>query len=97
MAARRGIPSIRTHSINDPDYVARVRELAPDVIVSVAAPEKFRREILCAHRVRCVKVHSGRLPKYRGILLEGEAHATVTVHEMVEELDVFRAKRHRML
>jgi len=93
LANAKGVPSIPTTSVNDAAYVERVRELAPDVIVSVAAPEIFRKEILSAARLGCVNIHSGRLPVYRGMmptfwqLLEGESHATVTVHEMVEKLD----------
>ena len=40
-----------------------------------------------------LNIHSGRLPKYRGMmptfwqLLAGEREATITVHEMVPRLD----------
>lgn len=93
LARRHGLSLIPTGSVNDPAYVARVRELAPDVIVSVAAPEIFRKDILSAARLGCVNIHSGRLPVYRGMmpnfwqLLHGEPHAVLTVHEMVERLD----------
>ncbi len=93
LAKQYGITSMPTSSVNEPAYVERVKELAPDVIVSVAAPEIFKKCILVAARNRCVNIHSGRLPKYRGMLpnfwqlLEGERVATVTVHEMVEKID----------
>lgn len=94
LAERAGVPIVPTRSVNDPAYVARVRdELRPDVIVSVAAPEIFRKEILGAARQRCINIHCGRLPVYRGMmpnfwqLLHGEKAATLTVHEMVEKLD----------
>jgi len=93
LATNAGVPIIAATSVNAPEYVRRVRDMAPDVIVSVAAPEIFRKEILGSARLRCVNIHSGRLPKYRGMmpnfwqLLHGERVATVTVHEMVEKLD----------
>ncbi|MBX3373235.1 MAG: hypothetical protein KF817_05320 [Phycisphaeraceae bacterium] len=93
LAMRAGVPLVPASSVNDPAYVAQARALAPDVIVSVAAPEIFRREILAVPRKRSVNIHSGRLPKYRGMmpnfwqLLHGERSATVTVHEMAERLD----------
>jgi len=93
LARRHGLPIVPTTSVNDPEYVRRVREIAPDVIVSVAAPEIFRKDILGAARLGCVNIHSGRLPQYRGMmpnfwqLLAGEACATVTVHEMAEKID----------
>ncbi|MEL6739934.1 MAG: formyltransferase family protein [Planctomycetota bacterium] len=93
LAQRAGVPLVPCASVNDPAYVERVRELAPDVIVSVAAPEIFKKDLLGAARFGCVNIHSGRLPVYRGMmpnfwqLLHLEPHATVTVHEMVEKLD----------
>jgi len=67
--------------------------MAPDLIVSVAAPEIFRKEILGVPRLGCVNIHSGRLPVYRGMMptfwqmMRGESEITVTVHEMAEVLD----------
>ena len=93
LARKSGIEVIATRSVNAPEYIRRVKEIAPDVIVSVAAPEIFRREILSAANRCCVNIHSGRLPRYRGMmpnfwqLLHGERAATVTVHLMAEKLD----------
>ena len=93
LAAQRSIPMVPATSVNAPDYVAEVRRLAPDVIVSVAAPEIFRADILRVPRLGCINIHSGRLPVYRGMMptfwqmLHGEPAVTVTVHEMAERLD----------
>jgi methionyl-tRNA formyltransferase len=96
LTRREGIPLVPTGSVNDQAYLARLRDLAPDVIVSVAAPEIFREGILSAPRLGCVNLHSGRLPKFRGMMptfwqmLDGEPKATVTVHEMAPEIDAGR-------
>ena len=80
-------------SVNAPEYLEQIRHLAPDVIVSVAAPEIFRKEILRTPRLGCINIHSGRLPVYRGMMppfwqmQRGEPAITVTVHEMAEKLD----------
>lgn len=93
LAQQSGIDLVPTESVNDAVYIERVHGLAPDVIVSVAAPEIFKRDILASARLRCINIHSGRLPKYRGMmpnfwqLLKGESHAEITVHEMAEKLD----------
>jgi len=93
LARQHGVPVLPTVSVNDPAYIGQVRALKPDVIVSVAAPEIFRKDILASAAKRCINIHSGRLPKYRGMmpnfwqLLHGEKCATVTVHEMAEKLD----------
>ncbi len=97
LARDAGIPLVETGSVNDGAYVKRVREeIRPDVIVSVAAPEIFKKDILNAAQVGCVNIHSGRLPIYRGMMpnfwqmLHGERCATVTVHEMAPKLDAGR-------
>ena len=93
LARKESLPVLATPSVNDPGYVDRVRRLRPDVIVSVAAPEIFKEELLASARIGCVNLHSGRLPKYRGMMptfwqmLNSEPHITVTVHEMAPKLD----------
>ncbi|MDW4549729.1 formyltransferase family protein [Defluviimonas sp. D31] len=93
MARRRGLPLLETPSVNDPAYLARIRDLRPDVIMSVAGPEIFSAGLLSSARLGCINIHSGRLPTYRGMLptfwqlLRGESAVTITVHRMVEELD----------
>ena len=93
LAQAEHVPLLPTKSVNDTDFVRRIVMSQPDVIVSVAAPEIFRDQILQAARHGCINLHSGRLPKYRGMMPTfwqmrfGEEHATVTVHEMAAELD----------
>jgi methionyl-tRNA formyltransferase len=93
LARDENVPLVPTKSVNDSGFVERVKLLEPDVIVSVAAPEIFKEAILNAPRLGCINVHSGRLPKYRGMMptfwqmRSGESNVTVTVHEMAEKLD----------
>lgn len=93
LASERSIPMYPTGSVNAPGYLDQVRRLAPDVIVSVAAPEIFRKELLRIPPLGCINIHSGLLPVYRGMMptfwqmLKGEPAVTVTVHEMAEKLD----------
>jgi methionyl-tRNA formyltransferase len=93
LALRNGISLMATDSVNDADFIRRINMSQLDVIVSVAAPEIFKQEILQSPRLGCINIHSGRLPTYRGMMPTfwqmrfGEAHATVTVHEMAPALD----------
>jgi methionyl-tRNA formyltransferase len=93
LAASAGVPVVRARSINQPGYIEQVRAVAPDVIVSVAAPEIFKAELLGLPRLGCINIHSGRLPTYRGMMptfwqmLRGERAITMTVHHMAEKLD----------
>jgi methionyl-tRNA formyltransferase len=91
-AARYHVPVRRLRTINDPSYLQTLNRRGVDVLLSVSAPEIFRRDALAA-APHVVNVHSGKLPEYRGMmptfwaLADGAESVTVTVHEMVERLD----------
>jgi methionyl-tRNA formyltransferase len=93
IAVSAGIPLVPAQSVNRPDYIERARAIAPDVIVSVAAPEIFKAQLLGLPSLGCINIHSGRLPAYRGMMptfwqmLRGEHAVTITVHRMAEKLD----------
>src|SRR5215813_13366296 len=93
IAASAGIPIVATQSVNQLDYLEKVRAIAPDVIVSVAAPEIFKADLLGLPPLGCINVHCGRLPAYRGMMptfwqmLRGEPAATITVQAMVGKVD----------
>jgi methionyl-tRNA formyltransferase len=88
-----GVPLLPTVNINSKGYLASLRALAPDVIISVNAPQVFKRRLLELPRLGCINVHGALLPKYRGrlpsfwVLLNGEKETGVTVHFMNEQLD----------
>jgi methionyl-tRNA formyltransferase len=93
LAVSAGVPIVTTPSVNRPEYIEAIRAIAPDVIVSVAATEIFKPELLGIPRLGCINIHSGRLPTYRGMMptfwqmLRGEPAVTITVHRMAEKLD----------
>ena len=68
LAVSAKVPIMATPSVNQAEYIKQVRAIAPDVIVSVAAPEIFKRELLGIPRLGCINMHSGRLPTYRGMM-----------------------------
>ena len=82
-----------TPNINRLDYLANLRALAPDVVVSISANQIFKRELLMLPRRGCINVHGALLPMYRGrlpsfwALFNGERETGVTVHIMNEEID----------
>ncbi len=93
LAVSAGVPILTTRSVNQPECIEKIRAIAPDVIVSVAAPEIFKLELLSIPRLGCINMHSGRLPTYRGMMptfwqmLRGEPAVTITAHRMAEKLD----------
>jgi methionyl-tRNA formyltransferase len=79
--------------INAPSFLATLRELAPDVIVSVSNPQIFKDEIMSIPSWGCINNHGALLPKYRGVLpsfwmlAHNEKKAGVTVHYLSKEID----------
>lgn len=92
IAAARGVPLRRLATINDPAYLDTLPARQVDVLLSVAAPEIFRKAALAA-APHVLNVHTGRLPRFRGMmptfwaLQQGEPEVVVTVHTMVPKLD----------
>lgn len=92
VAAAHGVPVRRLVTINDPEYHATITARGVDVLLSVAAPEIFRKGTLAA-APHVLNVHTGRLPRFRGMmptfwaLEQGEHEVVITVHTMVAKLD----------
>jgi methionyl-tRNA formyltransferase len=93
LAAPRGMLIVPTQSVNDPSFIQTAAALEPDLLVSVAAPEIFRRQLLDVPKLGAINIHSGRLPEYRGMLpsfwqmARKESSVTITVHRMAEKVD----------
>lgn len=61
------IPLFRINSINNQTTVAMIKKLKPDVIYSVAYPEKIGAPLLKIPKFGCINFHDSLLPKYRGL------------------------------
>jgi len=87
------VPLYSAIHINEPDFLKFLQKIKPDVIVSVASSQVFKKDILSIPSIGCVNVHGAPLPKYRGkmpgfwALANGEKETAVTVHYMDEKLD----------
>lgn len=94
VARRYSLPIYRPAKINAPDFVETLREdIRPDLLISVAASQILKRDILQVPPLGCINLHSAPLPRYQGMmpnfwtLVHNEPEAAVTVHYMVEKLD----------
>lgn len=92
-ARRLGLPFVQVESVREETFLARLRELSPDLAVVVAFGQIFRRELLELPRFGCFNVHASLLPKYRGAapiqaaVAAGEKITGVTVQQMTRGLD----------
>lgn len=93
IARAHGIPVRRAANVNDPALIDHLRRLGLDVIVSVSAPQVFKKDLLSVPSWACVNIHAAHLPKYRGMMpnfwafYHGDPTAGVTVHLMDGALD----------
>jgi len=88
-----GIPVETEDDVNGERFLRYLREVAPDVVLSVSAAQIFKKDLLSIPKYGCINIHCGKLPEYRGMLPSfwqlhnGEKTTTITVHRMGEKLD----------
>jgi methionyl-tRNA formyltransferase len=93
LARSYGAPVLTPEDVNEPAFLEELRQLGPDLVVSVSCPQVFNRELLELPTLGCINVHSSLLPRYRGmlptfwVLAEGESGTGVTVHYMSAGID----------
>jgi methionyl-tRNA formyltransferase len=81
-------------NVNAPGYVEHVRRLGPDLLVSVAASQIFKPDLLSVPGLAAVNVHTGPLPRYRGMMpvfwqmYDRQRSIVVTLHTMTTDIDV---------
>ena len=93
LARQHGIPVHTPDSANTPEWIARLREIKPDIIFSFYYRNMICQEILDIPRLGAFNLHGSLLPKYRGrvpinwAVLNGETETGATLHHMVKRAD----------
>lgn len=88
-----GVPVLRPTSVNSPDVIASLRDLAPDYIIVGNFQQVLKAGLLSVPRVTSVNFHPSQLPRYAGLapfywmVRNGETTGAVTAIEMAEGLD----------
>jgi methionyl-tRNA formyltransferase len=92
-ARARGVPVHAPEKVGTPEWVARIAEMRPDLILSVYYRNMISTRILGLARLGAFNMHGSLLPKYRGrapinwAVLHGEPRIGMTLHRMVKEPD----------
>ena len=92
-ALSKELPVYQPVRIRDPEVVAQLAALQPELIVAAAYGQILPEEILQLPPRGAINVHSSLLPRYRGAapinwaILNGETETGVTIMDMVRELD----------
>lgn len=93
LALEHDIPVFQPNTLKNEDEQARLRELAPEVIIVVAYGKLLPKEVLDIPPHGCINVHGSLLPRWRGAapiqwaVIAGDEMAGVTTMQMAEGLD----------
>lgn len=93
LALRHNLPVLQPEKARQDDFIASLRQLAPDLIAVAAFGQILPPAILELPRFGCLNVHTSLLPKYRGAapiqwaILSGERETGVTIMKMDAGLD----------
>lgn len=88
-----GIPVLQPEKVRSPDFLAALRELAPDAAVVVAFGQIFPPELLALPPAGCINLHASLLPRHRGAapiqaaIAQGDRTTGVTTMLMEAGLD----------
>ncbi len=88
-----GIGVLYKKDLHHPEFLKEIREKGIDLIVSVAAPTIFRRELIDLPRLGCINIHHAPLPRYKGMmpnfwqLYHGEKTVGITIHKINPRID----------
>ena len=88
----KSIPTYKIKKLNSPETLSLLRMLQPEIIISVAAPQVFREELISIPKY-AINIHAALLPSYRGqmpsfwVLAKGEEKTGVTVHYIDKNID----------
>lgn len=92
-AAALGLPIHQPPTLHDPEAIATLRDLGPDLMVVVAYGLLLPQAVLDIPRLGCVNVHASVLPRWRGAapiqraILAGDGESGVTIMRMEAGLD----------
>lgn len=93
LALEHDIPVFQPNTLKKEDEQARLRELAPEVIIVVAYGKLLPKAVLDIPPHGCINVHGSLLPRWRGAapiqwaVIAGDEMAGVTTMQMAEGLD----------
>lgn len=93
LAGRHGIPVHTPQTVNTQEWIARIREMRPQILFSFYYRNMICQEILDIPSHGAFNMHGSLLPRYRGrvpinwAVLNGETRTGATLHFMVKRAD----------
>lgn len=93
LALKYDIEVLQPVKVREPEFIAKLKGLAPDVIVVAAFGQILPKDLLDMPPLGCINVHFSLLPKYRGAapiqysIINGEKETGITIMYMDEGID----------
>ena len=92
-AMENNLPILQPDKIRKPEWVEKIHELNPELIILTAFGQIIPQEILDVPKYKALNIHPSLLPKYRGaspiqsVILNGEIETGVCLMIMDAEMD----------
>ena len=92
-AVLHGLNIMQPENINEPNFVERIKDFEPDIILVVAYGQILSDKILNIPKTACINIHGSLLPSYRGAapinwaIINGEKETGITYIYMNSKVD----------
>jgi len=90
---RHGVPCEEIADVNAPEFLSRLRDMSPDLLISVSCPQIFKPPLIELPPQGILNIHGAILPQYRGVLpsfwmlANGEKKAGVSIYYVDSRID----------
>ncbi len=90
---RHGVPCLPVADVNAPEFLAELKRLEPDLLISVSCPQIFKKPLIELPPLGILNIHGAILPQYRGVLpsfwmlANGEKKAGVSIYYVDSRID----------
>ena len=90
---QNGIVAYKENNPNSDTFIREWQKKDIEVLVSIAAPHKFKEKLLQLPKKACINIHHAKLPRYQGMMpnfwqmYHQEKDVGITVHRMNQEID----------
>ncbi len=92
-AKERGVPILQPENVNAPEFLAQIKALAPDLLITAAYGQILSADLLAIPTLGGINLHGSILPAYRGAspvaraIEHGDRETGVTVIRMTPQID----------
>jgi methionyl-tRNA formyltransferase len=90
---KNGVPVLQPSNINSADVLEKIRDVSPDIIVTIAYGGFLGKSVRKIAPLGCINLHPSLLPQYRGAsplqstLFHNETDSGITIFKIVANMD----------